>query len=79
MMDATETVKGAWGWPPLSRKAHWFIDGRSLCGKWLYTGAPCRTQVTLAKIYPDDCAMCFKRVSALKAKASLNAAKATQP
>ncbi|NLF16898.1 MAG: hypothetical protein GX595_06520 [Lentisphaerae bacterium] len=31
------TAKG-WGWPLNARAAHYFVNGRSLCGRWGYTG-----------------------------------------
>ncbi|MCX9083198.1 MAG: hypothetical protein OIN87_00165 [Candidatus Methanoperedens sp.] len=27
-----------WGFPLNSKKAHYFVDGRSLCGKWMFFG-----------------------------------------
>lgn len=27
-----------WGFPQRSRKAHYFVNGRSLCGKWTFFG-----------------------------------------
>lgn len=27
-----------WGWPANSRKAHYFVDGKALCGKWMFFG-----------------------------------------
>lgn len=51
-----------WGWPERSRKAHYFIDGRSLCGSWLYFGPPTRNQTAGG---PDDCATCLKKLRAL--------------
>lgn len=30
--------KKGWGWPAASKKAHYFVDGRSLCLKWLFGG-----------------------------------------
>jgi len=31
------TIEG-WGFPLLSKKAHYFVDGRALCGKWWFGG-----------------------------------------
>jgi hypothetical protein len=31
-------IKRGWGWPTNSKKAHYFFDGRSLCGKWGFFG-----------------------------------------
>jgi len=27
-----------WGFPLNSKRAHYFVDGRSLCGKWMFFG-----------------------------------------
>lgn len=27
-----------WGWPGRANKAHYFRDGRALCGRWMYFG-----------------------------------------
>ena len=55
---------GGWRWPALSRKAHYFIEGRSLCGKWLFFGDS--QGKGLAFKGDDDCAACFKKQQALK-------------
>lgn len=48
-----------WGWPLLSKKAHWFENSaRSLCGKWLYTGPR-----EMDAAGPDDCRDCAKRLA----------------
>ena len=59
--EAAEVQRG-WGWPQLSRKAHYFVNGMSLCRKWMYTGALTPNQST--ERGPDDCAECHKRVAA---------------
>jgi hypothetical protein len=56
------TVNG-WGWPGLSRKAHYFVGGRSLCGSWLFFGALTAEQAVAEKPGPDDCARCHKLAS----------------
>lgn len=35
-MDEVYTNKGGWGSPALAKKFHWFVDGRSLCGNWMF-------------------------------------------
>ena len=48
--------KAGWGWPGLAKKAHYFIDGRSLCSRWFFTG-------TLEKANdqsPANCVACKK-------------------
>lgn len=59
-MDLSNEVEG-WGWPELSRKAHYFVGKRALCLKWLYAGPALRTQSVSDKRGPDDCAICHKR------------------
>jgi len=27
-----------WGWPGRASEGHYFVGGRSLCGRWLYDG-----------------------------------------
>lgn len=61
---ATKTTDG-WGWPMLSRKAHYFTDGMSLCRKWMFTGGPSGSQSTDEERGPDDCAQCHRKVRAL--------------
>lgn len=47
-----------WAWPVNSRKAHYFVDGRSLCGKWMYLG-----EVEEGNDYsPDNCRECIRRL-----------------
>ncbi len=31
-------VEEGYGWPPGSRTAHYFVNGISLCGVWMYAG-----------------------------------------
>jgi hypothetical protein len=46
-----------WGYPTNARKAHYFTsDGRSLCGKWAYTGP--LAQLGHPDTDPDDCTAC---------------------
>lgn len=44
-------------------KAHFFVEGRSLCRSWLFFGRETRTQSTSAeRPGPDDCAACWRRL-----------------
>ena len=53
------------GWPLLSRKAHYFVGTRSLCGKWgFYAG---RLEEG-SDGSPDDCAECSRRLAKRRAK-----------
>jgi hypothetical protein len=47
-----------WAWPMLAKKAHYFRDGRSICGRWLFAGDPTQNQNMSRS--PDDCAACWK-------------------
>jgi len=53
-----------WGFPRLSKKAHYFVDGRSLCGKWLFTG----DLEDSNDDSPDNCTACKKAVRKLREK-----------
>lgn len=53
---ALQTKRG-WGWPMLSKKAHFFFDGRSLCGKWMFTGEMEDNNHDSV----DNCAICKKK------------------
>lgn len=57
-MTETPPVEG-WGFTGTSRKAHYFRDGRSLCGKWGFrrSSAPHEPDTGPS---PDDCAACRK-------------------
>lgn len=46
-----------WGWPGNSKKAHYFVAGLSLCGKWMFWGSDFRESPP----GPDDCRACAKR------------------
>jgi hypothetical protein len=56
-----------WGWPLLARKAHYFRDHRSLCGRWWYTG---ELDDPGPQASPDDCAACQKKLTSSKAGAA---------
>lgn len=64
MTKTTKTVKEGWGKPLESRKWHYFVDSRSLCGSWgFYFGALEQGK----EASPDNCAACKKRFKARKA------------
>lgn len=56
-VEATVQPAPGWGFPANSRKAHWFVAGRALCGKWFYLG---HTE-TGNDTSPDNCKACLKR------------------
>lgn len=59
-------TKEGWGWPLDSRKAHYFVGGRSLCKKWMFTGTLVDNQDNPGG--PDDCKECVRRLAKRKAK-----------
>ena len=64
---ASPEILEGWGWPGLSKKAHYFKDHRSLCRKWLFGGA---LEPHTGSFGPDDCVGCKKK---LAARAALSA------
>lgn len=53
-----------WGFPYLSKRAHVFVEARSLCGKWLFRPAETEAPITkLSEKGPDDCADCYRRLT----------------
>lgn len=48
-----------WGFPTLSKKAHFFNSGEaiSLCGKWMFTGV----RIDEWHEHPENCATCMKK------------------
>lgn len=53
-----------WGWPLLSKKAHYFINGLALCRRWAYAG-PLEHGKDDS---PDNCAACRKILSKSRKK-----------
>lgn len=51
--------KEGWGFAINWRKAHYIVDGRSLCGKWLYFG----TLEQGKDKSPDNCLACVRRLA----------------
>ena len=50
-----------WAWPGRSKKAHLFSEeGRSLCGGWLYFGAPMADATSEPSV--DDCKKCTTKL-----------------
>ncbi len=48
-----------WGWPTLAKKAHYFRNGHSLCGRW--GGLRLDLQEETYAL-PDDCAPCRRKL-----------------
>lgn len=54
-----------WGVPANTKKAHYFINGRSLCSRWMFLGWVEDNRHD----HPDNCKACIKsRVAIAKAK-----------
>ncbi len=58
-----------WAWPARSRKAHYFVGGRSLCGKWGWLGGA-DTLYDTNHNSSDNCASCKRRRADLKTETS---------
>lgn len=57
--DDREVVEG-WAFPtPAARKAHYFVERRSLCGNYVDFGL---TLDRNAAVHPDDCKTCHKNL-----------------
>lgn len=50
--------KQGWGWPLNTKKSHYFVGGRSLCGKW---GAMMLELNDNKHKSPDNCAECKRK------------------
>lgn len=64
MVVATPDPKPAplpegWGWPFNARLAHYFVDGRSLCGRWGYVG---KVDPGSAIQSGHDCTVCIRKL-----------------
>lgn len=63
--ESEEPFRG-WAWPSNSRKAHYFVNGRSLCGRWGFLGQNGDSnQGTGSKVGPDDCVACWRKATKL--------------
>jgi hypothetical protein len=61
--DSAKPRQG-WGWPINSRKAHYFVDGLSLCRKMMYLGSQLEEGNDESE---DNCAGCKERLRRHKA------------
>lgn len=52
------TRTNGWAMPPPSRRFHYFVDGRSLCGHWMYLGA-CENDMGVSD--GEDCKACTRK------------------
>jgi len=54
--------------PWQSRKYHYFVEGRALCGGWMFPNYEDMTRDTgETEKRKDDCAACFKKLVKLRA------------
>ena len=52
--------KEGWVFLHNARKAHYIVEGQSLCGKWMYLGT---TGLELPdESSPDDCVICTRKL-----------------
>lgn len=52
-----------WAWVTGARKAHFFVNGRSLCGNWSFFG---RATPDDGRDGPWDCKKCQRKVHKLR-------------
>ena len=62
----SESKKG-WAQPIGTKKFHYFVDGRALCGKWAFFGR--NLDEDEGTTSPDDCKACAKKMEKRRAKA----------
>ena len=58
-------TKAGWGFPGTSRKAHYFVNGMSLCRKWGFYLGPLEQGNDGS---PDNCTTCMKALAKMKTK-----------
>jgi len=59
----TEEPKEGWAWALNWRKAHYIVNGRSLCGHWMYLGNKLEQGKDNS---PDNCVSCKRKLKKLK-------------
>lgn len=59
-----------WGWPIKATKPHFFVDGRSLCGRWLFTG---NVEPGPARVGMQDCKACSTALARTPRRAAIPA------
>jgi hypothetical protein len=64
-------LREGWWMPFRSRKYHYFVKGRSLCGGWGFPDhSALEPDTGNMEKGPDDCAACFKKLVKLRASRS---------
>jgi len=59
--NARKSPSEGWAWPINASKAHYFVNGDSLCRKWVYL-APLDPRHSVVAETLDDCIECRKRL-----------------
>jgi hypothetical protein len=59
-MTTTRDQEG-WAFPALAKKAHYFVNVESLCGRWWFTGQLDENQKTPEKPQKTDCVECHRK------------------
>jgi len=62
-IETQEKPKEGWGFPRLSKKAHYFVDTMALCRKWGFYTGPLEQGNDKS---PDNCAACMKALAKRK-------------
>lgn len=60
------SVDEGWWWPLNSKKAHYMVQGRSLCGRWLKLGNSSMLELGNHDSL-DNCVTCRRKLAAHKA------------
>jgi len=63
-------MKEGWALPGLSRKSHYFVEGRSLCGRWAYFG-DCYPDIERRRS-PLDCVVCVRKLDRRQGKEAMD-------
>lgn len=61
--DEEKPITEGWGKPQISRKFHYFVNRRSLCGRYMFWGD---LQADTGEASPDDCKSCRKKLDKRK-------------
>lgn len=59
-MSSASVPDRGWGWPLNAKAPHFFVSGRSLCGRWMYYGP-----LEDARSVDGDCKACTKAMHRL--------------
>lgn len=62
----THDAAGWWAYPLNARKAHYFVEARALCGRWMFFGEqPDQPQHMGDEPGADDCTTCWAKAKKL--------------